>query len=216
MICESQEQGLPVSDVLLPYERQPGESSKAFAAFVAFRDMGPDRSVLKAYRQKTGKKQARQPGGLWNGWATAHDWHRRAEAWDRHLDQQAREAHEQGRREMGERHAKIAVALQEKAVQRLKTMKPEELSSADLLRYAIEAAKLERLARGEPEEIREERQKVTGHHEINLFAQIEQLAAAFRPLLRSGLENGVLSADGGAESVHPPQADSETETGATP
>jgi hypothetical protein len=97
-------------------------------------------------------------------------------------------------------------------VQRLKTMPPEELSSADLLRYAIEAAKLERLARGEPEAIHEERQKVSGYHEVNLFAQIEQLAAAFRPFVRSGLEDGGLPADGGAESVHPPQANDETET----
>jgi hypothetical protein len=73
----------PLSDTPFPYEHQPGETAKAFAAFVVFRDLGPERSVLKAYRQKTGKKQAKQATGVWNGWATTHNWHSRAAAWER-------------------------------------------------------------------------------------------------------------------------------------
>jgi hypothetical protein len=200
----------------LPYERQLNESTKAFAAFAAFRDLGPDRSVLKAYRQETGKKQARQPSGLWLGWARTHDWHERAAAWDRYVDQEQQRAQVRARKDMAERHAKAAMGLQEKAIRRLMSMQPNDLGPGDVLRYLIEAAKLERLARGEPEEIREERQKVTSHHEVNLFAQIEQLAAAFRPFVRSGLEDGRLPADGRTECVHPPQANGETEAGFAP
>jgi hypothetical protein len=36
-------------------------------------------------------------------------------------------------------------------------MKPEELGANDVLRMLVEAAKLERLSRGEPETVKEER-----------------------------------------------------------
>jgi hypothetical protein len=142
---------------LLPYERQPGESAKAYAAFVIFRNLGPERSVLKAYRQKTGKEQAKQAAGLWNSWATDHHWHKRADAWDAHLDEENRKAQEQARRGMAERHATMAMGLQRKALERLQKMEAQELAASDVLRYLVEAAKLERLARGEPEEIQEQR-----------------------------------------------------------
>jgi len=58
---------------------------------------------------------------------------------------------------MRERHAREALALQQKALERLKRMDPEELSPGDVLRYFVEAAKLERISRGEPETIQEQR-----------------------------------------------------------
>jgi hypothetical protein len=200
-----------VSDVLLPYERQLGESSKAFAAFCIYRDRGPGRTLLEACRQFYGKPTAnlRQL----ETWSTRWNWVSRVKAWDDELDRVNRESQAKARQDMAQRHAQAAMGLQEKAIRRLMSMQSAELAPGDVLRYLIEAAKLERLARGEPEAIHEERQKVSGHHEINLFAHIEQLAAAFRPFLRSGLEDGGLPADRGAESVYPSQADAETETG---
>jgi hypothetical protein len=53
---------------------------------------------------------------------------------------------------MAERHAKEALMLQNKAVERLRQLRPEELKPRDTLSFLIEAAKLERLARGEPTE----------------------------------------------------------------
>src|SRR5260370_31422775 len=54
--------------------------------------------------------------------------------------------------EMAERHAKEAMMLQNKAVERLRQLRPEELKPRDTLDFLVEAAKLERLARGEPTE----------------------------------------------------------------
>jgi hypothetical protein len=179
-----------------PFDRQPRETAKAFAAFVVFRDLGPERSVLKAYRQKTGRKHAKQATGVWNGWATAFNWQSRVAAWDSHLDRQTREAQERARREMGERHAKVAVALQEKAIQRLKAMKPEELSSADLIRYAVEAAKLERLARGEPESIGEQRHSGTDGNPIRFL--LEEVIAEERK--REEQQHGAVQ-PGGSETL---------------
>ncbi len=42
--------------------------------------------------------------------------------------------------------------LQNKAIERLRQLRPEELKARDTLTYLVEAAKLERLARGEPTE----------------------------------------------------------------
>jgi len=54
---------------------------------------------------------------------------------------------------MVERHTKEAMALQQKALKRLKSLDPNELSTRDVLNYLMEAMKLERLSRGEPTEV---------------------------------------------------------------
>jgi len=58
---------------------------------------------------------------------------------------------------MTERHVKEARALQGKALERLRALRPEELAPLEVLRYLVEAAKLERLALGEPETVSEAR-----------------------------------------------------------
>jgi hypothetical protein len=60
----------------------PGESAKAYAAFCLYRDLGPKRSLVKAYRLQTGHEQA-TISGLWNTWRRKHRWADRAEAFDR-------------------------------------------------------------------------------------------------------------------------------------
>lgn len=65
------------------WERQDGETSAAFRAFLKFRDLGPDRSVLAAYNQE-GRRAKRAPG-QWNKWASLHRWKQRAASYDDHL-----------------------------------------------------------------------------------------------------------------------------------
>lgn len=69
-----------------PWLRQPDETSKAFAAFCVFRDLGEKRTVTDAYRQSTGRRSASQPPGHWRAWAKRHRWAERAAAFDRRLD----------------------------------------------------------------------------------------------------------------------------------
>jgi hypothetical protein len=78
-----------------PLERLPGESPRAFAAFLAYRDLGPGRSVVEAYRQRESKAGAKQASGRWNAWAARFDWPDRVTAYDAHMErvrQRAREA----------------------------------------------------------------------------------------------------------------------------
>jgi hypothetical protein len=83
-------------DLLALWERQPGESAKAFAAFTAYRDLPAERrSVREAYAVSRGPKQGqnqviRSAPGTWREWASKNAWAARAEAWDREQDRVAR------------------------------------------------------------------------------------------------------------------------------
>lgn len=65
-----------------PWERQPGESEAAYAAFRAFLQLGAERTVRAAYRQASGKAEASQVPGYWSKWVSEHRWAERALAWD--------------------------------------------------------------------------------------------------------------------------------------
>jgi len=139
-----------------PWEHQPGESSRAFAAFCAYRDLGPFRSLRAAAEAFYGRLSASVVRQL-QTWSGTFKWVERSDAWDRYLDAEARQAKVKAQREMAERHAQEARGLQAKALERLRSLRPEELAPADVLRYFVEAAKLERLALGEPETVTEQR-----------------------------------------------------------
>lgn len=72
-----------------PWDRQQDENERAFAAFVAYRDLGAERTVPDAYRQAKRKPDAKQADGTWNKWAKQYRWRERALAWDRHLSGKA-------------------------------------------------------------------------------------------------------------------------------
>jgi hypothetical protein len=80
------------------WERQFGESRQAFAAFQAYRDLGPGRSVDAAYRAARGPHEdhARTTRATkrWRLWTARWRWAERASAWDAHLDDEARLAQE--------------------------------------------------------------------------------------------------------------------------
>jgi len=145
-----------------PWERQPGEPARAYGAFCIYRDLPPQERSLLAVARKlgyvrvTGGRRPSVPGRI-QEWSTRWRWVERAGAWDDEQDRLAREAQVRAIQEMRERHAREAVALQRKALERLKSMDPEDLSAKDVLWYIVEAAKLERLSRGEPDQIQEQR-----------------------------------------------------------
>jgi hypothetical protein len=122
-----------------PWEQQPGESSRAFGAFWAYRDLGPRRSLRAAVEAFCGRAAAALERQL-DKWSRAFGWVDRAGAWDRHLDAQARRAQEQARRDMAERQVREAQALQAKALERLRALRPEELRPADVLRFFDDSA----------------------------------------------------------------------------
>jgi len=146
--------------MVVPWEQLPGESSKAYAAFCLYRDQGLNRSIEATSRlyhghsappeSKTASGRRRGASGQIRRWAQRWNWSGRARAWDQELERVKWSQQVEASAEMAERHAKEALMLQNKAVERLRLLRPEELGPRETLSYLIEAAKLERLARGEP------------------------------------------------------------------
>ena len=143
------------------WDRLPGESPKAYQAFCGYRDLGPGRCLDQASRNYHQRRRAeadaqagRQPraSGTIRRWAERWNWNVRAMAWDQELEQVKRKKQVEEVEEMAQRHAREALMLQNKAVERLRQLRPEELKPREALDYVVEAAKLERLSRGEPTE----------------------------------------------------------------
>jgi len=83
----------------LPWERQPGETPKAWEAFTVYRDLGPSRS-LRAAGQQLGKSTV-----VCEKWSARWDWVNRCREWDRHTDGLRRAAQVEAIETMSRRHA---------------------------------------------------------------------------------------------------------------
>lgn len=90
------------------WERQPGETSRAYEAFSTYRDLGPARSLAKA-GQLLGKST-----GLMERWSAAHSWVDRVGALEARDEMLRREAIEEHLRVIAEDHAAREARIQEK------------------------------------------------------------------------------------------------------
>lgn len=134
-----------------PWERQEGESTKAFEAFCVYRDLGIQRSIAKAGRS-LGKSQA-----LLEGWSSKFDWVERAAQWDSEQDRIARQQQLEDIKKMRKRHATLAESMLIKAARALKQLPDDEIKAGDVSRMVDIASKLERISRGDVGDVIEER-----------------------------------------------------------
>lgn len=192
------------------WDRQPGESARAFAAFCVYRDAGAARS-LRAIVDKTSAKLA-QIGA----WSRRYGWVNRVEAYDAHMSRLEQAAREQAleaeaqkwarrRLEQREREWATAQALHERAIQMLAhpmtRTKSEDGKSVivpagwwmrDIPAFADLASKLARLA----SEMETDRQK----HEHE-FDDVDAALERFNRRI-AGLSAG-LGASAGTEPIDP-------------
>jgi hypothetical protein len=128
-----------------PWERQPGESGRAFAAFVAYRDTGDSRSY-------TGVAQTlHKSRTLVARWGTRWRWQNRLSAWERNLEYERQVAHRKAVIEMNERHLTIAQQCQQKILGKLRSIGEQEinnLSVGDLAKLLAISVAVERSALG--------------------------------------------------------------------
>lgn len=129
-----------------PWERQKGESEKAFEAFAIYRDMGEKRT-LTAVAEKLQKS-----GSLIRRWKDRWDWVERVRAYDNGLEKEARAKAIKDRKDMTDRHIKIAMQLQKKALEALTSLEVEAMSPKDIKEFIKMATDLERLNRTLEEE----------------------------------------------------------------
>ncbi len=131
------------------------EMTRHRLAFDLYVRLGADRSLealreaLKDDPSLIGLKRAPSRSTL-ETWSSAFHWQDRLLDLERQATEQDRDQQLRALREMAERHAKEGLALQQKGVERLQSLRPEELSPSDAVRALIEGVRLERLARGEP------------------------------------------------------------------
>jgi hypothetical protein len=94
--------GVGMVTFIKPWERQAGETPKAFHAFDHYLRMGVERSIDKAYRQHVAVCRAaapdapprmagrRRPSKRWEVWSADFDWTTRVAAWDAAISEQGR------------------------------------------------------------------------------------------------------------------------------
>jgi len=126
---------------IAPWEQQPGESAKAFEAFAIYRDMGVERSVRKV-TQRLNKSLT-----LIGKWSSRYNWPERARANDRDLDRQAHAQAVRDVRSMTNRHIRIAMQLQAKALEALEQLNVATLSPKMQLAFLAKATEIERMNR---------------------------------------------------------------------
>jgi hypothetical protein len=97
-------------------------------------------------------------------------------------------------REMNERQAKMALAIQQKGVQALTGIDPSSVGFPDAVRAIVEGARLERLARGEVTERQDLQGDMSHEHRLEGFTDEE-----LRRLLEAVEER--------AEGVEPPPSE---------
>lgn len=106
-----------------PWERQTGESEKAFEAFSVYRDLGQDRTVSAVV------KRLEKSRNLIDRWKNRWNWFERARLYDNELEKQAMAKAVKEHKAMSERHIKIAMQMQKKALEALQLILMEETAA---------------------------------------------------------------------------------------
>jgi len=141
---------------MMPYEsweRLPGETSKAFAAFCAFRDAGLERSIRKAVESalKSGEKNASTQDkkyNVWRNWSNQFHWRERAADYDRYIEKLKQEELRKTIEAQGEKHRAVTGKMLDVVSKKLDLMNPEDLTQGNLTEWVQTAIKTEREAAG--------------------------------------------------------------------
>ena len=128
---------MPKRNDTKPWERQEGESVKAFEAFTVYLEMGDERSIREV-AQRLAKSRT-----LIGRWSVTYQWVERVAAFDADVQRKAHAKAVKKRRNMVDRHISIALKMQEKALMALEQMDPADIDPKNLIAMLREATKLE-------------------------------------------------------------------------
>ena len=177
---EKNDGGTPATKALV-FERQPRESSKAFAAFKTYLDMGTDRTHAKVAEQLGVSTR------MIHKWGTKYGWTERLAARDAYLAEVERMAiervaiekavdwwrvHEPTRR-LAWQKAEKAMAMVDKAFERWEKS-GRTVGFEGMARMLDLAFKLKQFAAGMPSEIKETHTLVTGKVSVEWEAAIRK------------------------------------------
>jgi hypothetical protein len=127
------------------WERLAGESSAAYAAFVVFRDYGPQRNIKRALEKtEPGKERRDKRYRMWRGWSMKFRWFRRAEDYDRYLDRLKLAERRKTIEKREEAYRSVTGKMLAAVEKKLEVMRPEELSQSSVTEWAKTAIGTER------------------------------------------------------------------------
>jgi hypothetical protein len=211
-----------------PWDHRDSETTRAYEAFVHYRDLGPARSLRKAaetfYAEGTPHGEIAAEKGRREGartaaerrffsWSSANDWRRRVAAWDEAISRVGTAELIEAQRNMRIRHAAAGTVAVGKAIEKLRAVKAEDLSLVDVARLLDIGTKVERLARDLPSEVLQHQGPGGGpiaHEDVT--PSVDRSVA----MLEAMLEAGVDFAGGLAEEPPAGEApDAAAEVGAT-
>lgn len=136
------------------WKRREGESSKAYQAFLTYRELGAERSIREAFRQyNRNAEKVHKREEVWWRWSSKYKWVARAEAWDTYINSTLDKKLLKGISEMRARHIERAIKLQDKVIDRLDALEPEEIEPKHIPKYIETAVRIERMARGQVTEV---------------------------------------------------------------
>jgi hypothetical protein len=135
---------------LLPFEsweRLPGETGKAFAAFCAYRDCGLERNIRKAVdsaEKDKGKQDKRYR--VWRNWCSQFRWRERAADYDRYTEKLKQTELRKTIEAQGERHRAVTGKMLAVVEKKLDLLDPAELSQGTVTEWVETAIRAERTA----------------------------------------------------------------------
>ncbi|WP_421743315.1 hypothetical protein [Cellulomonas sp.] len=130
-----------------PWDRRLGESTRAHAAFLAYRDAGPARSLDAVAREWAGSGSRSRIGT----WSSSWSWVARAARWDEHVYAVEDAAFVEETRARVRREAELGAVLVDLALDAARLVDPADLDPRDVVRVAAEGVRVERLARSLPD-----------------------------------------------------------------
>ena len=139
------------------WERLPGESALAYAAFCAFRDYGPERNVRKAVEGQFGKAELSgakieavmaKKYRVWRNWCSQFRWRERAADYDSYTDKLKQAERRKTIEVQGERHRAVTGKMLAVVEKKLDVMDPAELTQGTVTEWVGTAIRAEREAAG--------------------------------------------------------------------
>jgi hypothetical protein len=103
-----------------PWDRRADESRHAYAAFCAYRDLGPTRSQEKAYAALNPQKKRTNRISEYFKWFAKFEWVKRAEAFDAYAEEIQRREFEKRLKELAHQQADFAVEEFRRLVERVR------------------------------------------------------------------------------------------------
>jgi len=135
---------------MLPFEsweRLTGESTLAFSAFCAFRDLGVERNIRKAV-DETEKDEAVRTKRyrVWRNWSTLFRWRERAADYDRYIEKLKQAELRKTIEAQGEKHREVTGKMLDVVSKKLDLMNPADLTQEAVTEWVQTAIRAEREA----------------------------------------------------------------------